>query len=511
MQQLPSQKHIKMGCCALTPKRPPPQAKARAAQDKRQDVDIGEVEIEEVKFQKQKFIKKKQGRAEAKYTYAKQLGKGTFGTVYAAKDKVTGAPRAIKIIPKGKKGSQIADIENEVNLLKRLDHPNIVQIYEVFEDANNFSIVTEYCAGGELFDYVVGKQRLNESIAANVIHQVLSAVAYCHSQGIVHRDLKPENLLLSEPNNPNSLKVADFGTSTIISKTAMKDRFGTAYYIAPEVLKKNYDEKCDLWSIGVILYILLSGEPPFGGKTDGDIMAKVMRGVYSVSHGTWGKVSIGAKNFLMKLLKYNPRERLSALEALNDPWLRQHSSQGEEATSSALVSGTLSSLKAHHTSKKLQQGLRTYIATLLVSDQEKRRLGKVFKKLDTDGDGKLSPEELIEGYSQEMTQAEAVIAVEHIMKSIDVDRNGYVEYTEFIAATMDFKSEEAKKTLLYAFKAFDQDGSGKISADEIKQMLGDYSDDTQLWEKIASLGDVDGDGQIDIEEFKELIIGVQVS
>jgi calcium-dependent protein kinase len=501
-----------MGCCALTPKRPPPppSPKARAAQDSRRNVDVEDVEIEEVKFQKQKFVKKKQGRAEANYTYSMQLGKGTFGTVYAAKDKATGALRAIKIIPKGKKASQIADIENEINLLKRLDHPNIVQIYEVFEDDRNFSIVTEFCAGGELFDFVVGRKRLSEAIAAKVIYQVLSAVAYCHSQGIVHRDLKPENLLLSQPNNPDSLKVADFGTSTIFSRTAMKDRLGTAYYIAPEVLKKSYSEKCDLWSIGVILYILLSGEPPFGGKTDDEIMAKVKKGAYSISHGTWGLVSIGAKNLIMKLLEYNPQERLSALEALQDTWLQQNSSARDE-TSSALVSSTLSSLKDHHTFKKLQQGVRTYIATLLISDEEKRRLGTVFMKLDTNGDGRLSREELMEGYSQEMTQAEASIAVDQIMRSVDVDRNGYIEYTEFIAATMDFRSNEAKKTLKYAFKAFDADGSGKISADEIKQMLGDYSDDIQLWEKIASLGDIDGDGQIDIEEFKELIIGVQLS
>lgn len=494
-----------MGCCVLTPKRP--QHKHKTEEDKR-NLELEDIKFEEVKFQKQQFVKHKQGKAEDKYRYVKRLGKGTFGVVYLAEDRTTQARRAIKVIPKGKKGSSVSEIKNEIELLRHLDHPNIVQIYECYESESSFCIVTEYCEGGELFDFIIKRRHLTELMAAKIINQVLSAVAYCHTQNVVHRDLKPENLLLSVRDDYNSLKVADFGTSTLFTgKSAMKEKLGTAYYIAPEVLKKSYGEKCDLWSCGVILYILLCGVPPFNGSNDAEIMQNILKGTYSTSNENWPSISEGAKQFVRSLMTYNPEERPNALAALQNPWLKRSIASVSDEQALTVVD-TLSSLTKMHASVKIQQGLRSYIASQLVPEEEKRNLTKAFKSLDTNGDGRLSREELIAGYSKTMTLEEATFTVDAIMRKIDSDANGFIEYTEFIASAMSFNSKQTKKLLRDAFRAFDIDGSGKISADELKQILGNESDKSAVWTGLAKFGDLDGDGEIDIEEFVELIQGL---
>jgi calcium-dependent protein kinase len=506
-----------MGCCALTPKKQPPKNTLTkpAPPKSTQAIDVEEIKFKEIKFQKQMFVKQKEGKAESKFRYVRQLGRGTFGTVYFATDRETGINRAIKVISKSSRnGVAISDIKNEIDLLKRLDHPNIVQIYECYESETSFCLVTEYCSGGELFDFIIQRTSLSETTNARILFQILSAIAYCHSQGVVHRDLKPENLLMASPNECNSLKVADFGTSTIFTgKTVLKEKLGTAYYVAPEVLKMRYDEKCDLWSCGVILYILISGEPPFNGKNDSEIMANVMKGSYSLDHGKWPFVSEGAKHLITKLLKYNPQERISALEALQDPWIRSHM---EEDASSAMspsptsFSSTLEKLSRLKAFKKIQQGVRTFIASQLASEEDKLKLTKVFRQLDANGDGRLSREELVSGYSRTMTEAEAQLTVDGVMRSCDADGNGFIEYTEFIAATMQFHTEQAKTMLQHAFQAFDSDGNGRLSHDEIRHILGDETSTVGIWREITKLCDRNGDGEIDIQEFHDLIMGLDI-
>ncbi len=164
----------------------------------------------------------------------------------------------------------------EIDILKNLDHPNILRLYEVFEDKKFIYLVTEFCEAGELFDEIVKRQRFDERDAAIIIKQLLSAIAYCHSKSVCHRDLKPENILIDNKETL-SIKLIDFGTSQKFdTEEKMELILGTAYYIAPEVLKGEYDEKCDVWSIGVILYILLSGEPPFPGSNDKEILKHVV-------------------------------------------------------------------------------------------------------------------------------------------------------------------------------------------------------------------------------------------
>lgn len=215
------------------------------------------------------FVSEKKGKISNDYDILTVVGKGGYGEVKKVIHKLTGDVRAMKIIKKEScDEGYLKSLSNEINILRQLDHPNIIKLYEIYQDTNHIYMVTEFLGGGELFDVLVKKRCLSENIAAKVIKQILQAVNYCHNKKIVHRDLKPENLMLESDDFMN-IKVIDFGLSRIFSnEKKMCQRLGTPYYIAPEVLKKKYDERCDIWSIGVIMHVLLSGTPPFQGRTD---------------------------------------------------------------------------------------------------------------------------------------------------------------------------------------------------------------------------------------------------
>ena len=197
-------------------------------------------------------------------------------------------------------------------------------MYEFFEDEKRYYLVTEICKGGELFDEILQRGKFNERDGAVLMKQVLSCINYCHQANIVHRDLKPENILLEQNKEFDQIKIIDFGTSLVYDPNRnLDEKLGTPYYIAPEVLNKNYNEKCDIWSCGVITYILLSGMPPFNGQSDQDIMKKVREGAFSFDDRIWQTISENAKNFIRMLLTYNVEERPSAEMALTHPWITE--------------------------------------------------------------------------------------------------------------------------------------------------------------------------------------------
>ena len=211
--------------------------------------------------------------------------------------KATNQERAVKVLKKQSKDSEKLFLE--VRILSKLSHPNIMHIYEFYEHKSNFYIVTELCKGGELFDVISENGCFTESEACKIMQQLMSAICYCHSNKIVHRDLKPENILLENKdlNNP-IIKLIDWGGARFFSDFKMTKVNGTPYYIAPEVLKEIYDEKCDIWSAGIIFYILLCGYPPFNGKNDEDIMGHVEKGEYDFPENDWKNISGEAKELI---------------------------------------------------------------------------------------------------------------------------------------------------------------------------------------------------------------------
>ena len=240
--------------------------------------------------------------------------------------KATGEVRAVKMIDKLHfDAEEKIRLKYEIDILKNLTHPNIVRLFEVYENKSSIFLVTELCDGCELFDEISKRQQFTENEAAHVSKQILQAVAYCHGQNIAHRDLKPENVLI-DIKNRGSIKLIDFGTSHRYSSGhEMHQMYGTPYYIAPEVLKGNYTEKCDMWSIGVIIFIMLSGFPPFNGKSDDEIIGKVRRGQWNFNNEIWATISSEAKDLIKNLLTVDINARLTAIQALEHPWIKQRS------------------------------------------------------------------------------------------------------------------------------------------------------------------------------------------
>ena len=203
------------------------------------------------------------------YKLGRIVGTGAFGEVRICLHKETNTQRAMKILSKTKMDEEDLELlENEVNILKELDHPNLIKMFEFFEDQKRLIIITEYCKGGELFDEIIARNKFREGDAAFLMKQILSVVNYIHTKGIAHRDIKPENILLEESKDFETIKLVDFGTAIHTDPDKpLNETLGTPYYIAPEVLMGSYDERCDVWSCGVMLYIFLTGDAPFSGET----------------------------------------------------------------------------------------------------------------------------------------------------------------------------------------------------------------------------------------------------
>ncbi len=334
----------------------------------------------------------------------------------------------------------------------------------------NFLVVfCRICKGGELFDEILQRGKFTERDAAVLMKQVLSCINYCHQANIVHRDLKPENILLEQNKEYDQIKIIDFGTSLVYDPNRnLDEKLGTPYYIAPEVLNKSYNEKCDVWSAGVITYILLSGMPPFNGQSDQDIMKKVREGVFSFEDRIWSTISDQAKAFIKSLLIYEPRQRPSAADALQHPWLASHASLQVDET---MAMNALDNLQKFNSDVTLKMATYSFIASQLMSKQERDNLSKVFKAFDKNGDGKLSMEEVKSGYLDHYGRIMTDDEVEDMFKAVDTDNSGFIDYTEFVVAATSQNTLNTKEKLSAAFKMFDKDGSGIISADEIREVL----------------------------------------
>lgn len=263
------------------------------------------------------------GDIKEKYLFEKTLGQGSFGEVKKAKNKQTGEECAIKIIKKSDMQQEdVLALQTEVEILSQVDHPNVVKLFEVWEDKNSFYLTMEIMTGGELFDRIVEKDHYSEKEAADTIRPIVDAIRYCHKMGVAHRDLKPENLLYATRDSHSIIKISDFGLAKVYDSSLMMTQCGTPSYVAPEVLEgKGYDEAVDFWSIGIILYILLCGFPPFYDDDNDKLFELIAKGKVDFPNPYWESISDGAKDLIRKLLNVNPRDRLGADEMLNHPWM----------------------------------------------------------------------------------------------------------------------------------------------------------------------------------------------
>ena len=280
-----------------------------------------------VKIGKETFVSVGNRALRDCYEFTKNLGKGGYGKVFQVRQKMTNKLFACKKLSKLNINNLIK-FRREIDILIKIDHPNIIKLFDVFESQNSLYLIMEECYGGELFDRILKRIENNlmytEKEACEIIRQVMGAIEYCHNKGIVHRDLKPENLLyLKEgPEENNPLKIIDFGLSQDLNiKKILSSKVGTAYYVSPEILQGKYSEKCDVWSAGVILYVLLSGEPPFNGPSDIAIYKKIAQMKYDFPEKKWANISDEAKD-LIKHMIAPEFERYTARQVMEHPWMQ---------------------------------------------------------------------------------------------------------------------------------------------------------------------------------------------
>ncbi|OMJ70954.1 hypothetical protein SteCoe_30949 [Stentor coeruleus] len=479
-----------MGCCASL------RSKKIASPENRMDslhIDAGT------------FVLTNDKRFQEVYMLRTVVSTSQYYEVRAAIHRETNEDRLVKIFRKDITPKIAYEkLKIEIAITKTIDHPNVIKFFEIFEEPSKVYISMEQCKGGELFEEILKRKNFSEQQVAKIMKEIFSALAYMHEQGIVHRDLKPENILLEDKDDLINIKIINFSTATILKKDAfLSGVIGTAYYIAPEVITSNYNEKCDIWSAGVVMFMLLSFYPPFDGNSDKEILEKVQRGTINYKNPIWTSISNQAKDLISKLL-CPLDQRLSATEVLTHPFIVENALI-PDSDQQNLVSA-FQNLRGFRNSNKLRDAVQTFIATQCISAHDSKALKEVFKTIDTNGDGKLSKEELLSHYKKVMGDDHAEEEVSQIMKEVDTDNNGYINYTEFLKASISQKTLVSSQNLRRAFDLFDSDKSGSISAAELKKVLqGGNNTDDHVWKQIIKAFDQNSDGEIDLREFEEII------
>ncbi|XP_008786722.2 calcium-dependent protein kinase 26-like isoform X2 [Phoenix dactylifera] len=433
------------------------------------------------------------------YTLGRKLGQGQFGITYLCTEISTGIEYACKSISKRKLISKedVEDVRREIQIMHHLaGYKNVVTIKGAYEDSLSVHIVMELCAGGELFDRIIEKGHFSERKAAELTRIIVGVVEACHSLGVMHRDLKPENFLLVNKDDVTSLKAIDFGLSVFFKPgQVFADVVGSPYYVAPEVLLKHYGPEADVWTAGVILYILLSGVPPFWAETQQGIFDAILKGVIDFASDPWPLISDSAKDLIRKMLCSSPSERLTAHAVLCHPWICENG----VAPDRALDPAVLSRLKQFSAMNKLKKMALLVIAESL-SEEEIAGLREMFKAMDTDNSGAITYDELKAGlrrYGSTLKDTE----IRDLMEAADVDNSGTIDYGEFIAATLHLNKLEREEHLVAAFSYFDKDGSGYITVDELQQACKEHNMTDVFVEDVIKEVDQDNDGRIDYGEF----------
>ncbi|XP_042014083.1 calcium-dependent protein kinase 17-like [Salvia splendens] len=434
------------------------------------------------------------------YTIGEEVGRGEFGVTHLCTDKKTGEQFACKIIAKHKLESKedMEDVRREVQIMYHLTgQENIVDLKGAYEDAHSVHLVMELCGGGELFDRIVTKGHYTEKEAATLMRTIVQIVHTCHMMGVIHRDLKPENFLMLNKDEDSPVKATDFGLSVFYKPgDELNDVVGSAYYIAPEVLKRSYGAEADVWSIGVMLYILLSGVPPFWAESEAEIFNAILEGHVDFSADPWPTISNGAKDLVSKILASDPTQRLTAAQVLNHPWIKEEG----EAPDTPLDNAVLSRLKQFRAMNKFKKVALRVIARCL-SEEEIMGLKQMFKGMDTDNSGTITLEELKQGLSNSETKL-TENELQQLMEAADADGNGTIDYEEFITATMHMNRVDREEHLYTAFQFFDKDNSGYITIEELEHALKEFGMSTHKdINEIVSEVDADNDGRVNYEEF----------
>ena len=470
----------------------------------------------QISYSKKNFIIQGAGAFGAIYSKIQELGRGSYGKVFRVQNKKTKNIYACKELAK-KKINDIEKFKNEIKIMSKTDHPSIIKLYEIYEDSRYIDLVMEQCLGGSLLDRLLKMmeeedEMFSEKEAAIIFKQIITAISYCHNQGICHRDLKLENVLFLTSQEDSPIKIIDFGLSQCVEKKKlvqiitgknfgtmnMQSPVGTPHYVSPEVIKGNYNQKCDIWSAGVILFVMLGGYFPFDGNTDNEVYKAISKKKFNFNNQEWKSISNDAKD-LIKHMLCDEDKRYSAEQVLKHPWLVKMAPNRKGAVNKI----NIKHLENYKNNCNFKKFVLTYMATRL-KEKEIQELKKMFLEIDVNKDGTLSVDEIKKCFIKLNKEQKLGInnkEIEDIFKSIDINNSKRIEYTEFITSMLEESAYCKEERLIEIFRMLDKDNSGKISKDEIKKALNDEKVREEDLKNFIKIFDLDGDGQIDYYEF----------
>ena len=440
-----------------------------------------------------------------RYERGEVLGKGGYGEVLVVQRKKDKTEFAMKLMKKTSNDPTIeATFNTESTIMKELDHKNVIKFEASYEDDENYYLVSELCAGGELFDHIVENHHFSEKIAASILRDALLGLKHCHQNNIVHLDLKPENLVLKSEDPDSDIVIIDFGCARKLEAgKTYNDRVGTPYYVSPEMLDSKLQKTgdilkaCDMWSLGVIAYVMVTGRPPFGGTDNSRIYARIKRGEYKYPSSL--KLSADLKDLIAKLLTKNPVARLTVDEALQHPWV-----QGKDASTAPLDSSVRDALRHFQNHNKLKKA----IAHMLVKNMTKKdelELKKKFQELDKDNSGTLETTEVVKflkgfGYNED----QAVKNAPEFIKDVDVDHDGVISENEFrtVAVRGQLSTNESK--IRETFQQLDANHDGYLTVSEISEFLKMHPGD-EIKDMFKEV-DANNDGKITYDEFMKAMV-----
>ena len=426
-------------------------------------------EIKEIRMKPSSLMKD----IRKEYKFLKPLGEGHFGTVRKAHRRSEKEPYhyfAIKSISiKNLSQKDYNDLVKEVDIISGLDHPNIIKFYETYHDKYFFHIVMELCQGKEVFDNIANHGYMPEKKVVNIIFKVLLAIAHCHSRGITHRDLKPENILFESLKPDAEIKLIDFGLSRKYAKDEkMHTILGTPYYVAPEVLKGEYDEKCDIWSIGAMTYLMLCGDPPFTGSSNNEIFKKIVKNELKFNPYKWKNISHSAKDFVKWCLNKNASERPSASKAVTHNWFNNVLKETHSVKN--IPTKILINIKNFNIVDKFNQMIIKYLINTMNGEEEINIYKNAFYALNFNHNGWIEPSELKKGY--ELTNIDITDEeIEYLYSIIVENSKEGIDYTEFLMAGIDKKELFTQEKIEKAFNYFDINKSGYIEYEDLKEAL----------------------------------------
>ena len=474
------------------------------------------------------------------YELGRRLGAGTFGVVYEATRKDSGEIFAVKRMAKRFASPGVLEryfvrrIRNEVDICNHLGRSlNVAYLYAAYEDAQNVDLVMELCTGGELWDAIkVRGGAYSERDAARLVREMLRTVAQCHAAGVLIRDVKPENFLFASPDPDAPLKAIDFGISVFCNADQDVDmRAGTPIYIAPDVLRCKYSHPADMWSVGIVAYMLLTGRLPFTGEegdevaelymskhvyNNKDVFRAVLYADLDFDSSPWDVISTEAKELVSSLLQREPEKRPTAEEALKSPWLAEGSGGTASTRSSAVPLGDsiVQRLQRYGTYGRLKQAALRKVAHAALAHYAEpglpAALTAAFATMDRQGSGRIAlsdlHSELRSGHFN-LTDAEA----DQLVAQVDIDEDGAVDWEEWVAAMMEWRavrdSTEWDTLVSEAFQTMDKDSDAALGIDDLTALLcGDEECvDPDTVEAALREADVDHDGSVSLDELRVLL------